>query len=353
MPSVCIVTGSCGLVGSEAVRLFSSLGMDVVGIDNDMRRKFFGDSGSTASKRQALEQKHKKYRHFSCDIRDTTAITDIFTQYGPDIAAVIHTAGQPSHDWAATDPTTDFTVNALGTINLLEATRRFCADASFVFTSTNKVYGDTPNRLKLVEGSSRFDCPSLPNGIDETMSVDQTKHSLFGASKLAADIAVQEYGRYFGMNTVCFRAGCITGAAHAGVPQHGFLNYLVRCAVNREVYTVIGYDGKQVRDNIHAADLVAAFGWYVDAPKPGAVYNIGGGKERSCSVAEAVAMVDRIAETLTPCIHETTPRIGDHKWWITDNRRFEADYPKWKQTKSLEQIVGEIVEMSIENCCLK
>lgn len=341
-----IVTGSAGLVGSEAVRQFSALGYRVVGIDNDMRRRLFGDGGSTAATKAELLRTHRvdQLLQRSIDIRDRDELKWVFHCYGDEFDAVIHTAAQPSHDWAAREPRTDFDINATGTLNLLELCRQYCPGAAFVHCSTNKVYGDNPNRLPLVENDARLDCPILPHGIDETMSVDQCTHSLFGASKLAADILVQEYGRYFNMATVCFRGGCLTGPGHAGVPQHGFLSYLVKCAVTETPYQIIGYGGRQVRDNLHAADLVAAFVEYVNNPTPGAVYNIGGGPSRSCSVLEAVGMVERITGRKMQTSHVDEPRIGDHKWWITDTRKFEAAYPGWKQQHTLESTITEIVD---------
>src|SRR5262245_50940908 len=259
----CIVTGSAGLIGAETVRFFSSKGFRVVGIDNDMRKQFFGDDASTEWSRRELETKISNYTHLDIDIRDRPSIEAVFSDYGGDIDLVVHTAAQPSHDWAAKDPHTDFGVNANGTLVLLEATRKFARRPCFIFTSTNKVYGDKPNELPLVELESRWELeqshPFHAHGIDETMSVDQSKHSLFGVSKLAADVMVQEYGRYFGMNTVCFRGGCLTGPGHSGTMMHGFLSYLVKCAITGASYTIFGYGCKQVRDNIHSLDLVNMF----------------------------------------------------------------------------------------------
>lgn len=341
---VAIITGSAGLIGSEAARFFCAQGWTVIGIDNDMRRRFFGDSGSTFTTRVLLEASEPNYLHRECDIRAAADIDALFMDFGTDIAAVIHTAAQPSHDWAATDPQTDFSVNATGTLNLLEATRRFCPKAAFVFTSTNKVYGDNPNGLTLKELPTRYTAPLMTFGIDENMSIDRTTHSLFGASKLAADMLVQEYGRYFGMNTVCFRGGCLTGPGHAGVPQHGFLSYLVKCAVSGTPYTIIGYNGKQVRDNIHAADLVAAFWEYVQAPRPGEVYNIGGGPDRSVSVVEAIDMAETITGRHMQTDYDPNPRKGDHIWWVSDCRKFMGHYPNWRQRYSLVETVREIAD---------
>ena len=296
--SVAVVTGSCGLVGAEAARFLDTQGFDVVGIDNDMRLHFFGRDGSTAWSRQANERNLRNYRHCGLDIRDFDGLRSVLKRYGKEIKLLIHAAAQPSHDWAAREPLTDFGINANGTLNLLELTRIFCSDAVFIFASTNKLYGDMPNRLPFIELPTRFEISpdhKYALGIDESMSVDQTLHSLFGASKLAADILVQEYGRYFGLKTVAFRAGCITGSGHSGAPLHGFLNYLVQCAVTGKSYTVLGYKGKQVRDNIHVTDLVTAFWHYFQKPRIAEVYNIGGGKDSNCSVLEAITATERIA----------------------------------------------------------
>src|SRR5579863_6904314 len=291
--NLALVTGSAGLIGAEAVRFLADKGFRVVGIDNDMRRQFFGDEASTEWSRRQLESTVDAYVHHAVDIREQDALEPIFSEYGSDIKFVIHTAAQPSHDWAAKAPFIDFGVNANGTLNLLEMTRQHCPEASFVFTSTNKVYGDNPNLLPLVEQETRWEVdpahPYASAGIDEKMSIDHCKHSLFGASKVAADILVQEYGRYFGMKTGCFRGGCLTGPGHSGTQLHGFLAYLVKCAVTGTPYTIFGYKGKQVRDNIHSADLVRAFDAVFRDPRPGEVYNIGGGRESNCSMLEAIA----------------------------------------------------------------
>jgi CDP-paratose 2-epimerase len=297
--AVAIVTGSAGLVGSAAVEVFTEAGFDVVGIDNDQRSRFFGEAASTAWRRRELEAAIPSYRHEDVDIRDEAALERIFGTYGTDAKCVIHAAGQPSHDWAASDPWTDFDINARASLGLLEATRAHCPEAAFVFMSTNKVYGDRPNDLPFVESETRWELetshPYFENGIDEAMPVDRCTHSLFGASKLAADVMVQEYGRYFGMDTACFRAGCVTGPAHAGAPQHGFLSFLVKCAVERQEYKILGYKGKQVRDNIHARDLAAMFLEFVRRPRAGEVYNVGGGRKVHCSLLEAVAALERIS----------------------------------------------------------
>jgi CDP-paratose 2-epimerase len=350
--SVVLVTGAAGLVGSESVRFFADKGFDVVGIDNDMRRYFFGDDASTIWRRRRLEREVNGYRHVEADIRDEAAIGRTFAQLGRSIAVVIHAAAQPSHDWAAREPVTDFTVNANGTLTLLEMTRRHAPDAAFIFTSTNKVYGDTPNRLPLVELDTRWAVdPSHPfsrHGIDETMPIDSTLHSLFGASKLAADVLVQEYGRYFGMKTVCFRGGCLTGPGHSGAELHGFLSYLVKCAVAGRPYTVFGYKGKQVRDNIHAFDLVNAFWHFSQAPRSGEVYNIGGGPASNCSMLEAIAIVDRLSGRRLAWTYRDENRQGDHIWWVSDIRKFEEHYPGWSLSYSLERLIEAVYREMID-----
>jgi CDP-paratose 2-epimerase len=346
--NICIITGSAGLIGAEAVRFLSSKGFEIVGIDNDMRKRFFGHDASTEWSRRDLESTIPNYTHIEIDIRDRDRIESLFAEYGTDIKLIVHTAAQPSHDWAATDPHTDFTVNANGTLNLLEATRKFAPQASFVFTSTNKVYGDNPNRLPLVELATRWEIDEThsyhTHGIDENLSIDQTKHSLFGVSKLAADSMVQEYGRYFAMNTVCFRGGCLTGPGHSGTMMHGFLSYLVKCAVTGTKYTVFGYQGKQVRDNIHSADLVNMFWEYYLAPRPGEVYNAGGGRFSNCSMKEAIDLCENRTGKKMDLVYSENNRIGDHIWYISDTRKFQAHYPAWKQTYDLPRIIDEIFE---------
>ena len=347
MSSLAIVTGSAGLVGSEASQLFCERGWRVVGIDNDMRSHFFGVDASTAANRARLEQL-AQYQHRSFDIRDRALVEALVSEAGSDLRAVIHTAAQPSHDWAARDPHTDFGVNATGTLNLLEAVRRHAPAAAFVFTSTNKVYGDAPNRLPLVEHATRYSVapghPYTEHGIDETMSIDHTLHSVFGASKVAADVMVQEYGRYFGMPTVCFRGGCLTGPAHAGAELHGFLAYLVRTCVERRPYRVFGYKGKQVRDNLHARDLVEAFWEYIQAPRPGEVYNMGGGIYSNCSMLEAIDMTEKTVGRKLDWTYVDEARIGDHKWWISDLAKFQAHYPGWRVQHNVPAIIAEITD---------
>ncbi|MBD1808835.1 NAD-dependent epimerase/dehydratase family protein [Microcoleus sp. FACHB-SPT15] len=350
--SIVVITGSAGLIGSEATAFFAQQGFDIVGIDNDMRRVFFGEDASTTWNRQRLEKTIKnQYSHVDADIRDTETINKIFKQYGSDIALVIHTAAQPSHDWAARDPIMDFTVNANGTLNLLQATRQYAPESPFIFTSTNKVYGDTPNHLPLVELDSRWEID--PNhtyklGIREDMSIDQTTHSLFGVSKVAADVLVQEYGRYFGLRTACFRGGCLTGPNHSGTQLHGFLAYLMKCTVTETPYTVYGYKGKQVRDNIHSADLIQAFFEFFKAPRVAQVYNTGGGRYSNCSMLEAIDICQKIVGKELKGIYSEQNRIGDHIWWISDNSRFTEHYPNWKLQYNVPQILQEIYEFNEE-----
>jgi CDP-paratose 2-epimerase len=341
-----IVTGSSGLIGSESVSFFIDKGFQVVGVDNDMRKYFFGDEASTRWMMDRLLKKYpSKYKHFDVDIRDFEKLTRIFKNYKPDI--VIHTAAQPSHDWAAQEPFTDFSVNANGTLNLLEATRQFAPGAVFVYTSTNKVYGDTPNRLPLVEMEKRWEIEKdhpYYDGIDETMSIDNSLHSLFGASKAAADILVQEYGRYFGMKTVCLRGGCLTGPAHSGTRLHGFLSYLVRCAIVDVTYHIYGYKGKQVRDNIHSYDFVNTFYHFFLNPKVGAVYNMGGSRFSNCSVLEAIDMIEEISGKKVKYVYEERNRIGDHMWYISSVKNFMKDYPDWQYSYDIRRMIEEIYD---------
>src|SRR6266446_4345942 len=350
--SVAIITGSAGLVGSEAAGYFASLGMQVVGIDNGMRAEFFGPEASTDWVRDRLCAELPRYRHYAIDIRDADAISSVFAHYGRDIALVIHSAAQPSHDWAASDPTVDFTVNANGTSTTLEATRRFAPDAVFIFMSTNKVYGDRPNQLPLLELDTRWELdpahPYAAMGIPEGMSIDQTMHSLFGASKVAADILVQEYGRYFGMRTACFRGGCLTGPNHSGTQLHGFLAYLMKCAVTETPYRIFGYKRKQVRDNIHSADLICAFHEFFKRPRSGEVYNMGGGRLSNCSMAEAISLCEEITGNAFRWEYREENRRGDHIWWISDLTHFQEHYPEWKIRYGVAEILREIYELNVE-----
>jgi CDP-paratose 2-epimerase len=344
--SVALITGSAGLVGAEAARLFADKGLGVVGIDNDMRRRFFGSDATTRWARDHLETTLTAYRHVDTDIRDEEAMRQVFASYKDDISVVIHTAAQPSHDWAARDPITDFTVNANGTLNLLLMTRQYCPDAPFIFCSTNKVYGDTPNRLPLIELATRWelspDHPYAEHGIDESMSIDASTHSLFGVSKAAADLMVQEFGRYFGLKTACFRGGCLTGPGHSGAMLHGFLSYLMKCAVTGDPYRVLGYKGKQVRDNIHSFDLVNAFWYFFRRPRSAEIYNIGGARHANCSMLEAVKMCEELTGRPMNWSYVEENRVGDHIWWIGDVRRFQSHYPEWHLTYDIRAMLAEI-----------
>ena len=351
MPIV-IITGSGGLVGSESVVHFAQAGWTVVGIENDMRAHFFGPQASTAAMSAQLVKRFPDELIASAlDIRDTEGIDRTFAKHAGEIELVVHTAAQPSHDWAAKEPQTDFAVNANGTLNLLEATRRHCPDAPFVFCSTNKVYGDRPNALPLQESALRLELPAEHRwygGIDTTMSIDMSTHSLFGVSKAAADLLVQEYGRYFHMPTVCFRGGCLTGPNHAGTQLHGFLSYLMRCTITGEPYTVFGYRGKQVRDNIHSADLVAAFEAFARAPRQAAVYNLGGGRESNCSMLEAIGLCEQICDRKLRWTLSDEARVGDHRWWISDVTDFKRDFPDWRLRYGISDILREIHDQNLQ-----
>ena len=339
-----LVTGSSGLVGSAVCRHFDGLGYAVVGIDNNQRKEFFGVGGDTSWSYEGLQRELADYEHHRIDIRDRASIRSLFACSSFDV--IVHAAAQPSHDLAASIPFDDFETNAVGTLNLLEAARQHAKDAPFVFLSTNKVYGERPNYLDLNEAETRWEYAdkAYENGIPETMSIDDSTHSLFGVSKAAADLMVQEYGRYFGMATCCLRAGCLTGAAHSGVKLHGFLNYLVRCTVEEQVYTIIGYKGKQVRDNLEASDVARFIECFVEAPKSAAIYNIGGGKENSCSIIEAVQLIEEITGKTLQTEYTDEARVGDHICYYSDLQRIQSDYPNWSVQKNLRQIIQEIVE---------
>lgn len=339
-----IVTGSSGLIGSEAVAHFDRLGAKVIGVDNNMRADFFGPDGDTTWNLERLRSRHPGFRHANLDIRDRQAILALFEDVRPD--AVIHCAAQPSHDLAARRPFDDFDVNAVGTLNLLEANRRYSAEAPFVFMSTNKVYGDAPNEIPLVELATRWDyaLPEDHAGIDESMRLDRSKHSLFGASKVAADVLVQEYGRYFNMPTVCFRGGCLTGPNHSAAELHGFLSYLVKCAVTGRPYTIFGYKGKQVRDQIHSADVVRAFEAFISQPRPAAVYNLGGGRANSISVLEAIDAIEQGSGRRLSYTYVDDNRSGDHICYISNLSSLREDYPGWDIECSLDAILDELVE---------
>ena len=343
--TLAIVTGSGGLVGAQTARMLCGRGMEVVGVDNDMRRQFFGEAASTRWQAEQLEGL-RGYSHVAADIRDEGAMGRLFGRYGRAVSLVVHCAAQPSHDWAASAPIVDFTVNANGTLVLLEAVRAHAPEAVFIHVSTNKVYGDRPNALPLVEGETRFELspehPWAAAGFPEEMSIDGCLHSLFGVSKAAADLLVQEYGRYFGMKTACFRGGCITGPGHSGAQLHGFLAYLMKCAVTGAPYTVFGHKGKQVRDNIHCADLAEAFWCFYQRPGVGEVFNMGGGRHSNCSMAEAIGIAERLTGRAMRTAYDETARVGDHIWWISDVGRFRARHPEWRYRYDIEGIMTDI-----------
>jgi len=346
---VAIVTGSAGLIGSQACSFLSKNGFKIIGIDNDMRSYFFGESSSTKESLKSLKTSIIGYEHYNIDIREYEKLVEIFSKYSSDIEIVIHTAAQPSHDWASKEPLTDFGINANGTLNLLELTRIYCPKSTFIFTSTNKVYGDTPNRHPyLKELETRWDCfddSGYPLSINETMSIDNSKHSIFGASKVAADIMCQEYGKYFGMNVGIFRGGCLTGPNHAGSELHGFLSYLVKCIVNDNPYTIFGYKGKQVRDNIHSYDLVNMFWHFHKNPKKGEVYNAGGGRQNSVSILEAIDMINSASNSnWSKYTISDQNRSGDHIWYISDLTKFKTDYPEWEITIDLKETIDQMVK---------
>jgi len=350
--SIAVVTGSSGLIGSETVKFLHKQGLEIVGIDNNLRKYFFGEDGSVTWNTDQLTSSLKNFSHNNIDIRNEQDVNKLFEKYKAEIKLIVHTAAQPSHDWAAKEPFTDFTVNANGTLTLLEATRKFCPEAVFIFTSTNKVYGDLPNSLPLVETETRWEVDQnhkfFEHGIDETMSIDQSKHSLFGASKVAADVLTQEYGRYFGIKTAIFRGGCLTGPAHSGAELHGFLAYLIKCAITEKPYTIFGYKGKQVRDNIHSQDLVNAFWHFFQDPKPSAVYNIGGSRHSNCSVLEAIDLIEELSGKRVNFTLSDQAREGDHMWWVSDVRSFQHDYKNWQYQYDLKKTFQEIIDASQE-----
>jgi CDP-paratose 2-epimerase len=339
-----LITGSSGLIGSEAVRYFDHRGAHVYGIDNNMRADFFGPGGDTTWNLRHLEESCKRFEHRALDIRDRGAVLEILREIQPDL--LIHCAAQPSHDLASSRPFDDFDVNAVGTLNLLEATRRHAPEAVFILMSTNKVYGDVPNELPLVELTSRYDYadPADHDGIAETCRVDRCLHSLFGVSKLSGDVMAQEYGRYFGMKTGIFRGGCLTGPSHSAVQLHGFLAYLVRVAVKGEPYTIIGYKGKQVRDQIHSEDVIGAFEAFYRNPRPGEVYNLGGGRDNAASILELLDRLEQLTGRSIPRNYEERSRVGDHIVYITDLAKLRAHYPEWQLTHSLDAIVEEVLK---------
>ena len=343
---IAIITGAAGLIGSESVAFFADKFDLIIGIDNNYRQYFFGKDASTEWNKTRLEKQYDNYKHLNIDIRHYEELKEIFETYSTDIKLVIHAAAQPSHDWAAKEPITDFTVNANGTLNLLELTRLYSDKAVFIFTSTNKVYGDNPNFLPLIEQDTRWEIDEthayFKDGIDENMSIDHTKHSLFGASKVAADVLVQEYGRYFGMNTGVFRGGCLTGPNHSGAQLHGFLAYLMKCTMTGNHYTIFGYKGKQVRDNIHSFDLVNMFWHFYQQPRQGEVYNAGGGRFANCSMLEAIDICEKIVGKNLSYSYSETNRIGDHIWYISDVSKFKSHYPSWHWTYDIESTLSEM-----------
>ena len=345
--SVVIISGSSGLIGNESVRFFCDKGFNVVGIDNNFRFKFFGNDGDTSKVRKELEGKYSNYKHFDVDIRDLDSLKKIYEHYSKSIKLVIHAAAQPSHDWAAKDPILDFQVNSLGTLNMLESTRQFCKDAVFIYMSTNKVYGDRSNFLSYIELETRYSPDNIydyaNSGFNEDFPTDQSLHSLFGVNKLSADLLTQEYGRYFGIKTTCLRGGCLSGPTHQGAELHGFLSYLVKCAVTNKHYSIYGYKGKQVRDNLHSKDVVSAFWEIFSNPGSGEVFNLGGGKYSNISILEAINYLSKRGHQLDFNILENH-RIGDHQWWISDLNKFQKKYPNWKVTKNSFEIIDETIE---------
>lgn len=340
-----LITGSAGLIGSQAVQYYCERDCDVTGVDNDMRSYFFGEGASTKWNAESLQKSYSNYTHIPADIRDEATMKELFAKQPFDL--IIHTAAQPSHDWAAKEPLTDFTVNALATLILLEMTRLYCPDAAFIYTSTNKVYGDRPNFLPLVELEKRWEIEENHpyfNGIDESMSIDNCLHSVFGASKVAADVMVQEYGRYFGMKTCIFRGGCLTGPAHSGAELHGFLAYLVKCIAEGKPYTIFGYKGKQVRDNIHASDVIAAFDAFAENPRCGEVYNLGGARNSNISMLEAIEKTEQLLGKKANVTLVDNARIGDHIWYISSMEKFKQHYPQWSHQYDCDAILEQIAQ---------
>jgi len=346
-----LISGSSGLIGSESTKFFANHGFEIHGIDNNMRKYFFGEDGNTLWIKKELQKNLKdKYTHYQVDIRDRAKLEKIFKKNKFDL--IIHTAAQPSHDWAAKEPLTDFDINAVGTINMLENFKKYSPEATFIFTSTNKVYGDTPNFLPIVEQDTRYEISPkhkfYKKGIDESMTIDNSKHSIFGSSKVAADVMVQEYGKYFGLKTGVFRGGCLTGPAHSGAKLHGFMSYLIKTIANGETYTIFGYKGKQVRDNIHSFDLITAFYEYYKNPKKGEVYNMGGSRHSNTSIIEAVNKIEKVLNKKAKIRYLKSNRIGDHIWYISDISKFKKDFPKWKYTYNNDQIIEDICK-SLKN----
>ncbi len=342
----CVVTGSTGLIGFETVKFFIKKGFHVIGIDNDLRKFFFGKAGSTIDNKKELIKNCRNYEHYNFDIRNKKKLIKIFKKNNNKIKIIIHCAAQPSHDWAYKDPFMDFDVNAMSTFSLLDLTKKFSPKAKFIFMSTNKVYGDNPNKLNLIEKNKRFELKKNDkffNGINETMSIDSCTHSFFGTSKLSADLLVQEYGKNFGLKTVCFRGGCLTGPAHTGAELHGFLSFLVKTILKKKVYKIFGYKGKQVRDNLHSSDLVNAFWEFYKNPSNGAVYNIGGSRKSNCSILEAAKLIEIYSGIKPKFKYIKKNRTGDHIWWISNNDKFIKDYPNWQIKYDVKKIIKEMV----------
>ena len=344
--SIVIITGANGLVGSEAVSFFSKKKYTVIGIDNNLRKFFFGEDGSTSWVKRKIIKENKNYIHHNIDIRNSQALNKLFKGYKSNISLIIHCAAQPSHDYGKNYPKIDFNVNATGTLNLLELTKKYCLNSPFIFMSTNKVYGDNPNKLKILEKRTRYELSKndkFYNGVNEKLSIDDCTHSFFGVSKTYADLIVQEYGRNVGLKTVCFRAGCITGPNHSGAKLHGFLSYLAKQSLLKKEYTILGYKGKQVRDNLHSFDLINCFWEYFKKPKKGMVYNIGGGRFSNCSILEAISEIEYVAKIKIKRKFIKQNRVGDHIWYITDNKKFKKDYPNWKQKYNTKKIIKELI----------
>ena len=345
--NIALITGSCGLVGSESSIFFAKKKFKILGIDNNSRKFFFGKDGDISWVKNNLKKNIKNYSHFNIDIRNIKSLEKIFLKFKKNIKVIIHAAAQPSHDWAKNKPFIDFDINARGTLNLLQLTKLYCPDAPSIFMSTNKVYGDNPNLLPLIEKKTRWEIKNkhrFKNGIDETMSIDNCTHSYFGASKSYADLIVQEYGKNAGLKTACFRAGCITGPNHSGAKLHGFLSYLVKISLKKKKYTLIGYKGKQVRDNIHSHDLISCFWEFYKKPKKGEIYNIGGGRYSNCSIIEALNLVEKIAKIKIIKKLLKVNRIGDHIWYISDLKKFKKHYPQWRQKYSTKKIINELIK---------
>ena len=345
--SLAIITGSSGLVGSESVNFFCDKGFDVIGIDNNLRKFFFGQNGSTSWIKSQLIRRNKNFRSLDIDIRNFSKLDKIFKKYSKNISLIIHCAAQPSHDYGKKFPFLDFHVNATGTLNLLELTKKYCPTAPFIFMSTNKVYGDSPNNLKISEKKTRWELNKVDKnfkGINENFSIDNSTHSFFGVSKTYADLIVQEYGKNIGLKTVCFRGGCITGPNHSGASLHGFLSYLVKSSLNKKKYNLIGYKGKQVRDNLHSNDLVKCFWEFYKKPKSGEVYNIGGGRYSNCSIIEALNLLEELTNSKIKRKIIKSPRVGDHIWYISNTSKFKKHYPNWKQIYNTKKIIEELID---------